>query len=137
MELQDYREISYSTYLNVEEILVCRINSFIGVLFLLTIGKNIHNRSVSLCTVMYQCTVKMSLKLQAAPQCCRTFCLNGYCPCQSEGSLLRRYRCLLGFLHLTGGPLPPRLHPHLDGRALSHCAALHQSGRCHPGRSAY
>lgn len=69
--------------------------------------------------------------------CWRTFCLSGHCLSQSEGSLLRTSRCQPGFLHLTGGPRPPRLHPHLGGRALSHCAALHQSDRCPPGLSAY
>lgn len=68
--------------------------------------------------------------------CWCTFCLNGHCPSQSEGSLLQTSRCQPGFLHLTGGPRPPRLHLHLGGRALSRCAALRQSDRCPPGLSA-
>lgn len=68
--------------------------------------------------------------------CWSTFCLSGCCPSQSEGSLLRTSRCRPGFLRLTGGPRPPRLHPRLDGRPLSRCAAPRQSDRCRPGLSA-
>lgn len=68
--------------------------------------------------------------------CWVTFCLNECCPCLSEDFLLQTSRCRLGCLRPTDGLRPPHLHPHPDGRALSHCAALHQSDRCPPGLSA-
>lgn len=78
----------------------------------------------------------LKTQLNTSLLCRSTFCLSGRCLSQSEGSLLRTSRCLPGFLRLTGGPRPPRLHPRLDGRALSHCAAPHQSDHCRPGLSA-
>lgn len=86
--------------------------------------------------VSMRCENTTVVKTLGTPQCRRTFGLNGYCPCQRGGSLLQRHHCQPGFPHLTGDPPPPRLRPHRDGRALSHCAALHQSDRGPPGLSA-
>lgn len=90
--------------------------------------------SLSFCTVFISVFCKYKWVCELV--CRLTFCLNEHSPCQSEGFQLRRSHCQPGFLHLTGDPHPLRLHPHLDGHALSHCAALHRSDRCPPGLSA-
>lgn len=102
-------------------------------------------RKYILSTIMCKQTVEKqkgnSINPKRAPSSlisvsCHTFCLSEHCPSQTEDFHHQTSRCPPGFLHLTDGRHRPHRHPHLAGRALTRCSALHQSDHFPPGLSA-